>query len=72
MTKPTLIEDSDLAAAARVFGIGRPVTYRPVQGRFETEESVVRSKPWRTGSGAIIVLIEGRTGGVSIEHLSLR
>ena len=69
--KIPLTDDPDIAAAARVFPIGRVVDYQPVSGRDDYERSAVRSKPWRLGSGAIVVLIEGRSGGVSIDHLSL-
>ena len=67
----TQTDDVEIAAAKRVFPIGRPVTFTPVIGRPEREETAIRSEPWKTGSGAILVMVEGRSGGVSIDHLAL-
>lgn len=68
-TIPT--REAMLEAARSTFPIGARVLYRPVMGWPEQEETVVRSAPWALGHGAIVVKVEGRTGGVSVDHLTL-
>jgi hypothetical protein len=57
--------------ADKRFPIGRRVRYYPVSGLPEFVESKIRSQTWAVGSGDIVVAIEGRAGGVSIEHLEV-
>lgn len=58
--------------------IGDPVWYYPVLGPHADDHgvprvsSVVRSEPWQLGHGAWVVKIEGRAGGVLVEHLCPR
>lgn len=51
--------------------IGTPCTYYPVKP-FRVEEALhtrIRSEPWALGHGQIMVKVEGKAGGVAIEHL---
>lgn len=53
----------------QLFPVGTAVRYYPVAGRSEFIETQTRSECWSLGSGELVVLIKGRTGGVSIHHL---
>lgn len=66
-----ILEDDDLSYVSRTFPIGKAVKYFPVSGQPGIEETTIRSRPWRTGSGAILIQVEGRSGGVSIDHLRM-
>lgn len=68
MIDRSTLED-DIEAARVKFPVGSSVIYTPVMGWPEREQSTVRSLPWALGHGAIVVKIEGRAGGVSIDHL---
>lgn len=52
--------------------IGTPCVYFPLKpfDRSEAVKTRIRSEPWVLGHGAVVVAIEGRTGGVSIEHIA--
>lgn len=62
--------EQEFAAAAP---IGTQCTYYPTKpfAADEAIHSTIRSKPWTLGHGAVVVAIEGRAGGVSIEHIVL-
>lgn len=61
-----------LRRAAETFPMGREVYYTPVSGGpAESTPRRVRSAPWELGHGAIVIALEGKSGGVLIEHLSL-
>lgn len=47
---------------------GTAVRYYPISGEDSFVETVTRSEAWMLGSGEPVVLIKGRTGGVSILH----
>jgi hypothetical protein len=51
--------------------IGTPCVYYPLKPFVpsEAEQTRIRSKAWVLGHGAVVVMIEGRSGGVSIEHI---
>lgn len=49
--------------------IGTPLRYYPIAGHSEFVETKTRSEAWELGNGAPVVLVEGRSGGVSIHHL---
>lgn len=50
--------------------VGTPVTYFPVRGRFDNgRETKTRSEAWELGGGHPVVMVEGVSGGVSLEHL---
>ncbi len=57
-----------IAKAVQDFPIGQRVRYFPVSGRPEAIPAEVRSEPWELG-GRIVVLLTGKTGGVSVDHL---
>jgi len=48
---------------------GTQFRYYPVRGDVEFIETKTRSHAWELGDGTPVVLIEGKTGGVCIEHL---
>lgn len=56
--------------------IGLVVTYYPViddKGvKHDPFKTTVRSMPWKLGSGELVCLVNGKTGGVSLKHLELR
>jgi hypothetical protein len=49
--------------------IGTSFRYYSIAGSKEFIETKTRSECWELGDGHPVVLIEGRTGGVSIHHL---
>ena len=63
--------EARIEAAAEAFPVGAKVLYRPVMGQPEQEATAIRSTPWMTGSGDVIVKIDSRAGGVSVDHLTL-
>ena len=55
------------------FPVGTPVTYYPIIGERRTwVDTKTRSEAWALGSGRVVVLIEGRAGGVAIEAIEKR
>lgn len=68
MTKRKITAEQFAAKAP----IGTPVRYWPVLPCRDDEfvETAIRSEPWALGHGAIVVKVEGRAGGVSIEHIT--
>lgn len=50
---------------------GTPVRYWPVRGRDENIETRTRSQAWTLGSGHVVVAVENKAGGVSIDHLDV-
>lgn len=65
-------DDTAVALAfAKAMPVGTRCRYYPVlpAGEDEWQESVVRSEPWLLGHGAAVVMIECRSGGVSIHHV---
>jgi len=50
--------------------IGTAVRYYPVAGQSDYHLAKTRSEAWELGSGEPVVMITGRTGGVSIHHLT--
>lgn len=63
--------DQRLCEAEVRFPMGRRVRFYPVAGKAGHEETKVRSKPWMLGHGVIVVAVEGRVGGVLIDHLEV-
>ncbi|MBK6942054.1 MAG: hypothetical protein IPH13_17890 [Planctomycetes bacterium] len=49
--------------------VGTPVRYYPVADRSEFIETKTRSDAWALGDGSVVVKIEGRAGGVHIDHV---
>ena len=63
---------SSLITAAQfneMYEVGEPFRYYPVRGDDDFVETRTRSMAWELGDGTPVVLIEGRTGGVWLEHL---
>lgn len=53
------------------YPIGTAFKFFPIMGLPAFEETTTRSEAWALGHGAAVVKVEGRAGGVSIEHLEL-
>jgi len=52
--------------------VGTPVIYRPIRGRDAGMcWTATRSEAWDLGDGTPVVSVKGRTGGVSLEHLTV-
>lgn len=51
------------------YAIGTPCRYYPIAGDSNHIKTKTRSEAWALGHGAVVVKIEGRTGGVDINHL---
>ncbi|MBJ2152866.1 hypothetical protein [Paracoccus sp. IB05] len=64
------VVDQNVAQSAVRFPVGSRVLYRPVMGEPEQEVTRVRFEPWALGHGAGVVKVEGRAGGVSVDHLT--
>lgn len=52
--------------------VGTPVRYFPSEDDASYVDTKTRSKAWELGSGHVVVAVEGRAGGVSIQHLQMR
>lgn len=53
----------------RTHPVGTPVRYFPVKGSLKHTDTKTRSLAWTLDSGHAVVMIEGRAGGVSLDHL---
>lgn len=51
------------------FAIGTACRYYPVAGESKHRKTVTRSEAWALGHGAVVVKVDGITGGVDINHL---
>jgi hypothetical protein len=51
--------------------VGTAVRFMPVRGRPEYEDTRTTSEAWALGSGDFVVKVEGRTGGVAVDHLTV-
>lgn len=67
--EPHRIETAD-SWNARV-PIGTAVRYFPVRGLFEHIETRTRSVAWELGHGDVVVSVDGKAGGVLLDHLVL-
>lgn len=65
------VTDNHLKAVEARFPMGRAVKFYPVMGRAAFHQGSIRSKPWALASGAIVIAITGRAGGVSVDHLEV-
>lgn len=52
-----------------MYATGSKFRYYPIRGDDEFVETATRSVAWTLGHGDAVVLVEGKTGGVLIEHL---
>lgn len=48
---------------------GIKVLYHSITG-YPGKEYTVRSEPWQLGSGEWVVLLDGISGGVAVDHIS--
>ena len=53
----------------KIFRVGTRVTYFPVSGSKEQHVTRTRSEAWELGSGHVVVMLDGFTGGKAISHL---
>ncbi len=51
--------------------IGTKIRYYLVSGQSEFHETETRSEAWELGHGEPVVLVQGRSGGVSLKHLAV-
>lgn len=52
-----------------LYPVGTPVRYWSVMGDESYVDSKTRSIAWELGYGRAVVSIEGKSGGVAIDHL---
>jgi len=52
------------------YTVGTHVVYQPVQDG-EGVQTKTRSEAWELGHGAAVVMVEGKSGGVSVEHCTV-
>ena len=55
----------------RDHGVGTPVRYFPLRGESQAVDTRTRSHAWVLPCGEAVVLIEGKAGGVSLDHLQV-
>lgn len=52
------------------FSVGQPVIYFPVRGSFDNHHiGRTKTEAWDSGAGDTLVGVEGKSGGLFIEHL---
>ena len=51
------------------YPVGTPCRYYPIAGEREHLKTKTRSEAWALGHGAVVVKVEGKAGGVDINHL---
>ena len=52
------------------YPIGSKFEFQPTKCIDEKETVTTRSHAWQLGHGEVVVMVEGRSGGVSVEHLT--
>jgi hypothetical protein len=50
------------------YPVGTPIAFFPIKGRMEHTDTKTCSEAWELGGGQVVVKIEGRAGGVAIQH----
>lgn len=55
----------------RLFPVGTPVRYFSIIGGPDFVETETRSEAWELGHGAPVVMVKGRSGGVSLEAVEV-
>jgi len=61
--------DMTAEAFTAKYPVGTACRYYPIAGDSTHDKTHIRSEAWRLGHGAVVVKIEGRRGGVDINHL---
>ncbi|SEL25181.1 hypothetical protein SAMN04487787_108122 [Kosakonia sacchari] len=51
------------------FPVGSRFIYHPVPGMPEREEVITRSTAWHVRNGRLVVRVEGKIGGLSVNRL---
>ena len=54
------------------YPVGTPVRYFPIYPPIESVppiETTTRSEAWTLGDGSVVVLVEGKSGGVCLNHI---
>jgi hypothetical protein len=54
--------------------VGTPVRYWPIYPPIEgipPVDTTTRSEAWTLGDGSVVVLVEGKTGGVHLSHIEV-
>lgn len=54
-----------------LYPVGTAVDYEPIKGDGVYDRTRTRSEAWTLGSGHAVALIEGRSGGVHLDHLNV-
>lgn len=62
-------KEMDAEEFNRLHVVGTTFRYYPIAGDREFVETKTRSECWELGDGHPVVLIQGKSGGVSIFHL---
>lgn len=63
-------DEQEIARRKWPHPIGCLVIYFPTKGSFEDAQILTtRSGPWIVGMGQVLVALEGKSGGHSVEHL---
>jgi hypothetical protein len=52
------------------YPVGTVVLFEPALGHGEYERRATRSAAWTLGHGEVVVSLEGRAGGCSVEHMA--
>lgn len=60
-----------LINAQVLFPVGRKVRFYPWTQSSQHVDSSIRSAPWALGDGTLVVKIDGKAGGVSVDHLEV-
>jgi hypothetical protein len=52
------------------YPVGTPVVYQPIQGgcAHDNAQTATRSEAWVLGGHTPVVMVEGRAGGVALDH----
>lgn len=53
------------------YQVGTPVKYFPLSTEADYEETKTRTPAWTLGHGQVVVSVEGRSGGVCVEHIEI-
>lgn len=64
-----LLRNVTAAAFNRRYPVGSRFIYHPVPGMPEREDVVTRSTAWHLHNGRLVVRVEGKIGGISVNRL---
>ncbi|MBS3893061.1 hypothetical protein [Serratia marcescens] len=69
MNMPHLLKGISVEQFNTRFPVGALFRYYPVRGQSECCQVISRSEAWALGGGEVVVRVNDRSGGVSVEHL---